>query len=142
MASAAEILPDGVEIGATALPDELFGLPVTVIGDHALAPAGYRTDGEEVMITCGPLPADAEWNNRKIQQLTLPRHTKQIMNYAMMSCDNLRVLNLHDGIQSWYSGCLMNCHKLSTFILHEYQKSRAKLLNILTVLCRMNWMLP
>ena len=25
-----------------ALPEELFGLPVTVLGDHALAPTGTR----------------------------------------------------------------------------------------------------
>ena len=35
------------------LPDELFGLPITVLGDHALAPSGFFTDGEEVTVTCG-----------------------------------------------------------------------------------------
>ena len=51
------------------LPDELFGLPVTVLADHALAPNASAVAGEQVHITCG---REGEWDNRNLQDLTLP----------------------------------------------------------------------
>lgn len=111
-----------------ALPDELFGLPITVLGDHALAPSGFDTNGEEITITCGPLSADAEWNNRKLRELTLPSGLKQIMSYALMSCYGLRVLRLHDGIQSWHNGSLMNCHELNTFHITRVSQEQGETL--------------
>jgi len=113
------------------LPDELFGLPVTVLGDHALAPAGFSLDGEEITITCGVLAADAEWNNRKLRELTLPSGLKQVMSYALMSCDSLNVLRLHDGIQSWHNSCLMNCHKLNTFHITRVSERQGETLEYL-----------
>ena len=58
--------------GKAALPDELFGLPVTALGSHALTPGRSMPEGEEVLVTCGPLPAEPEWNNRRLRDLTLP----------------------------------------------------------------------
>jgi len=114
-----------------ALPDELFGLPVTVLGDHALAPAGFDTNGEEITVTCGPLAADAEWNNRNLRELTLPGPLKQVMSYALMSCDSLRILRLHDGIKSWHNGSLMNCHKLNTFHITRVSQEQGETLEYL-----------
>ena len=34
------------------LPERLSGLPVTALGDHALAP-GRPAEGEELLVTCG-----------------------------------------------------------------------------------------
>ena len=113
------------------LPDELFGLPVTVLGDHALAPNGFSTDGEEIIITCGVLTADAEWNNRKLRELTLPRQLKQVMRYAMMSCDSLRLLHMHDEIQSWHSGALMNCRELTKFHITRVSEKQGETLEYL-----------
>ena len=114
-----------------ALPDELFGLPVTVLGDHALAPSSFSTNGEEITITCGPLSADAEWNNRKLRELTLPSGLTQIMSYALMSCDELSVLRLHDGIQNWHNGALMNCHRLNTFHITRVSTEQGETLEYL-----------
>ena len=36
------------------LPERLAGLPVTALGDHALAPGGGReAEGEALLVTCG-----------------------------------------------------------------------------------------
>lgn len=114
-----------------ALPDELFGLPVTVLGDHAFAPTGFSIDGEEITITCGLLAADAEWNNRKLRELTLPRQLKRVMSYALMSCDSLRVLRMYDSIQSWHNGSLMNCHKLKIFHITRVSEKQGETLEYL-----------
>ena len=114
-----------------ALPDELFGLPVTVLGDHALAPGGFSSDGEQVTITCGVVAADAEWNNRKLRELTLPNRLKLVMRYALMSCDSLCVLRLHDGIESWHTGALMNCHKLNKFHITRVSEHQGETLEYL-----------
>lgn len=114
-----------------ALPDELFGLPVTVLGDHALAPRGFSLDGEEVTVTCGPVAADAEWNNRNLRELTLPRQLKWVMCYALMNCDSLHFLRLHDSIQSWHSGALMNCRKLNTFHITRVSENQGETLEYL-----------
>ena len=130
--------PDGITVLRAltcdikaALPDELFGLPITVLGDHALAPSGFAADGEEITVTCGPVSADAEWNNRKLQELTFPRQLKQVMSYALMSCDRLRVLRMHDGIQSWHNGCLMNCHELNRFYITRVSQKQGETLEYL-----------
>ena len=114
------------------LPDELFGLPITVLGDHALAPSGFLTDGEEVTVTCGRIAEDAEWDNRNLQELTFPRHLKKIMRYALMNCFNLRVLRLHDSIQSWGSGALMNCRELLNFHITRVSKEQGETLEFIS----------
>ena len=98
-----------------ALPEELFGLPVTVLGDHALAPTAWPLDGEEVLVTCGRLGKDVEWNNHKLQELTLPRSLVRVRDYALLNCDGLHTLRLYDGIRYWSGGALMNCRMLNTF---------------------------
>ena len=96
-----------------ALPDTLLGLPVTALEDHALSPAAGEAAGEEVLVTCGPLPAEPEWNNRRLRDLALPAGLLRVGDYAFLNCDHLETLRLHDGIQRWGGGTLMNCRQLS-----------------------------
>lgn len=93
-----------------ALPDRLWGLPVTVLGDHALAPNARPVDGEQVRITCGR--EAEEWDNRNLTHLTLPAYLTDVENYALYGCRNLITLHLHDRIDRWGGGCLMNCRQL------------------------------
>ena len=69
-----------------SLPEELFGLPVTVLGDHALAPNAPAVPGEAVQVTCGPLPDENGWDNRRLRGLTLPRHRRRVGDYALLHC--------------------------------------------------------
>ncbi len=96
------------------LPETLFGLPVTVLGDHALAPTARPVQGEEVRIVSGK---EGEWTNRDLQALTLPSCMTAVHNYALYGCRSLRVLHLHDRIGHWGVDCLMNCHGLRTIYL-------------------------
>lgn len=91
------------------LPDELFGLPVTVLGDHALAPGAKPAEGETLRITCG---REGEWDNRQLQELALPRHLTDVENYAFYGCRSLHTLRLHDRADRWGGYCLMNCREL------------------------------
>ena len=61
---------------AAALPETLWGLPVTALGDHALAPGAGPVPGQEVLVSCGPLPPDAQWDNRNLQDM-MPCSTVQ-----------------------------------------------------------------
>ena len=100
-----------------ALPEELFGLPVTVLGDHALSPTAWPEEGEEVLVTCGRLGPDTEWNNRNLRDLTLPKSLYRIRDYALLNCDGLHTLRLHDSVRYWSGGALMNCRSLSRFYI-------------------------
>ena len=35
------------------LPETLYGLPVTALGDHALSPTAASAEGEDLLVTCG-----------------------------------------------------------------------------------------
>lgn len=96
-----------------SLPDSLFGLPVTALGDHALCPASAPVEGEEVQITCG-LP-DGDFDNCRLQELVLPAGLSRVGDYAFLNCRKLTTLHLHDRIAVWGGGVLMNCQSLSTF---------------------------
>ncbi len=101
---------------AAALPDTLWGLPVTALGDHALAPGAAAVPGEAVEITCGA-PAGAEWDNRRLEALTLPPALERIGDYAFLNCAALERLDLYDTIRQWGGGALMNCRSLRIFRL-------------------------
>ena len=98
-----------------ALPEELWGLPVKGLGDHALAPDAAETAGETVRITCGAPGDEAAWDNRRLEELTLPSTLERIGDYAFLNCGGLRTLALHDSILQWGGGALMNCRRLDTF---------------------------
>lgn len=91
------------------LPDELLGLPVTVLGDRALAPSAAPVAGEQVLITCG---REGDWDNRNLEDLTLPAFLTDVENYALYGCRSLHTLRLHDRVERWGGYCFMNCRAL------------------------------
>ena len=82
-----------------ALPEKLWGLPVTALGDHALAPNAPAVPGEMVQVTCGPLPGEDGWDNHGLKELTLPRYLERVGDYALLNCDGLHTLYRIGGIQ-------------------------------------------
>ena len=99
------------------LPETLYGLPVTALGDHALSPTAASVEGEDLLVTCGAGTDPGTWSNRDLEDLTLPRPLERVGDYALMNCGGLRTLRLHDGIGQWGGGVLMNCRRLATFHL-------------------------
>ena len=99
---------------SAALPETLWGLPVTALGDHALAPGAGPVPGQEVRVACGPLPPDAQWDNRNLRELTLPASLERAGNYALFNCAELKTLRLGDGVKHWGGGAIMNCRRLDT----------------------------
>ena len=99
------------------LPDALFGLPVVALGDRAMAPEDGRLspEGEAVRVTCGS--GDGEWDNRRMESLTLPPPLERVGNYALLNCTGLKTLRFHDNVSSWGGGALMNCRSLYAFHL-------------------------
>lgn len=100
---------------SAALPEELWGLPVTALGNHALAPNAGEVSGEEVLVTCGPAAAEAAWDNRGLRTLALPAALRQVGDYALFNCAGLKTLCLGDGVRRWGGGAIMNCRLLDTF---------------------------
>ena len=96
------------------LPETLFGLPVTALGDHALSPSAGKTEGEQVLVTCGRPPEEAAWDNRRLRSLALPPRLGRVGEYAFFNCGALKTLELYDGIGFWGGGALMNCRSLDT----------------------------
>ncbi len=95
-----------------ALPEELFGLPVTALADHALCPTARPVEGEEVLVTCGLVRPDAAWDNREVEELSLPSTLRRVGNYAFLNCRSLQLLRLYDGIRFWGASAFMNCRLL------------------------------
>lgn len=113
---------DGVAIlravtceSAAVLPEALWDLPVTALGDHALAPGAGPVPGREVLVSCGPVPSDARWDNRNLRDLTLPASLKQVGDYALFNCAELKALRLGGSAVRWGGGAIMNCRRLDTF---------------------------
>ena len=98
-----------------ALPRELFGLPVTALAHHALAPNRAVPVGEQVQITCGPVTG--EWSNAGLEELHLPDTLLRADDYAFYNCGKLKTLYLSDSLCRWGGGALMNCRELNTFHL-------------------------
>lgn len=96
------------------LPDTLFDLPVTVLGDRALAPTAKPVEGEEVLMVSG---REGEWSNRELRELTLPSGLREVHAYAFYGCRALHTLHLHDNINRWGVDCFMNCHQLRQLYL-------------------------
>lgn len=103
------------------LPDELFGLPVTSLSDRALAYGAASVRGEEVTVLGGAESAD--WDNRNIRTLTLPRALRTIGDYAFMNLRRMETLHFYDAVQSIGSASFMNCRLFSgmelTRLSHE-----------------------
>lgn len=102
------------------LPDKLFDLPVTVLGDRALAPDRQSVApavGETLLVTCGIPDEAAEWDNRNLQDLTLPKTLSAIGDYALLNCSSLKTLRIYDGVIHWGGCILMNCRCLGSLRL-------------------------
>lgn len=102
-----------------ALPEELLGLPVIALGDHALCPTAQPVAGEEVQVTCGLVRPDAQWDNREVEEVTLPASLRRVGNYAFMNCRGLRCIRLYDSIRFWGGSAFMNCRVLDTLYLQR-----------------------
>ena len=99
-----------------ALPEELFGLPVRFLADHALTPGRPAPEGERVRVTCGTDTAEA-WDNSALADLHLPDALEGVGDYAFYNCSALKTLRLRDTVRHWGGGALMNCRVLDTFHL-------------------------
>lgn len=100
-----------------ALPEELFGLPVTALGGHALTPGHRPPEGEEVLVTCGPAGEAETWDNSGLEDLRLPDRLVRVGDYGFFNCTGLKTLRLRDTVRYWGGGALMNCRGLDTFHL-------------------------
>ena len=99
------------------LPDELFGLPVTALLDHALAAGGSPTSGDEVRVLGGEESGD--WDNRNITALSLPRFLQQIGSYAFMNLRSMETLRFFDDLCSIGSASFMNCRSFTRLELRR-----------------------
>lgn len=115
------LLRAGTPDARAILPEELLGLPVTALGDRALAPdrqtAPLPAGAETLQITCIPPEDGAAWDNRSLRDLTLPQTLKAVGDYALLNCSALSTLRIHDGVSRWGGGALMNCRSLDTLHL-------------------------
>ena len=93
-----------------ALPDTLWGLPVTALGPRALSPDAADIPGERVEITCGP--GTGAWDNQALTELQFPSGLREIGDYALYNCRALETLRLWDGVTRWGNGVLVNCRSL------------------------------
>ena len=93
------------------LPDELFGLPVTALLDHALAAGAAPVEGEELRVL-GSLESD-DWDNRNITDLSLPRFLRHIGSYAFMNLRSMETLRFFDDLCSIGSASFMNCRSFT-----------------------------
>ena len=93
------------------LPDELFGLPVRALQDHALAAGAMPAEGEELCVLGGA--EEEDWDNRNITELTLPRFLRHIGPYAFMNLRSMETLRFFDDLDSVGSAAFMNCRSFS-----------------------------
>lgn len=100
-----------------ALPDTLFGLPVTALGEHALAANAPAPEGEALSIIGAPAAGD--WDNQSLRELTLPQQLGRAGDYALMNCRALQTLRLSDRPIAWGTGALMNCRALDTLLIER-----------------------
>ena len=110
------------------LPDTLFDLPVTELGSYALSPMAKPVEGEEILVSRG---GDGEWDNRSLQDLTLPAALTEVKNFAFYGCRKLQTLHLHDGIDHWGNDCFMNCHRLSRLYLNRISEEQGASLSFI-----------
>ena len=90
------------------LPDELFGLPVTELGDRALAPTAPPADGDEVFVNCSA----QSFAGRDLRELTLPEGLEATGKYCFMNCRSLNKLIIGGKINSFGTGSFVNCRSL------------------------------
>ena len=99
------------------LPDELFGLPVTALPDHALAAGGTPMAGEEVRVLGAEESGD--WDNRNITELSLPRFLQHIGSYAFLNLRSMETLRFFDDLCSIGCASFMNCRSFTRLELRR-----------------------
>ncbi|MDO5444975.1 MAG: leucine-rich repeat domain-containing protein [Eubacteriales bacterium] len=109
-----------------ALPDSVFGLPVTCLADHAFAPSLPETEGEQVEIRHG-IPS-GPFDNGSLEELFLPDTIKRIESYAFMKCRELKSLHLWDEIEYFGSDIFMNCRSLSSVEINRSSEKQGEAL--------------
>lgn len=112
---------------AAVMPDELFGLPVRVLGDHALACSAAPAEGERVQMICG-VP-EGEFDNRCIESLTLPRQLREIGSYALLDCRSLCTLELNDCLSDIGVSVFMNCRSFDRLRIIREQDAQGPALS-------------
>jgi len=113
---------DGIEILRAitcdihaVFPEELFGLPVTVIGPRAMSVLAPPLEGETILVANSKRSEDAEWNNANIRELVIPRWVRRIGDYALLGCRSLEKLTVHDSVRQWGGDVFTNCRNLNAF---------------------------
>ena len=117
-----------------AIPDTVWGLPVTAIGHHAFTPGPRTAEGEQVRFTCGPETGQPD--NRSLRELTLPDTVTAIGDYALFRCAALEHLTMGDRMENWGGCVFMNCRVLSRFTLRLADDRAVTLCHILDELSR------
>lgn len=108
------------------LPEFLWDRPVTELGHHAFASGGQDTQGRMVHVARSSESGD-EPDHRKIRRITLPETLRTVGSYAFYNCDHLEELRLTDRTEDWGVSTLMNCRRLSRFVI-TLSDSRAGIL--------------
>ena len=112
-----------------AIPDTVWGLPVTALGHHALTPGPRTAEGEPVRFTCGP--ETGEPDNGRLRELTLPDTLTAIGDYALFRCAALEHLTMGDRVRSWGGCVFMNCRAVGRFTLRLSDDRAVTLCHIL-----------
>ncbi len=111
------------------IPDELLGLPVTSIGQHAFEPNFEAPAGEEIQII--GIPTEEEVNNRKIESISLPASIRELNSFAFHNCFGLKKISLHDSIDYFGASIFLNCTELHQIDITEGANNGSALFNIL-----------
>ena len=111
----------GVEITAVetadrrvVLPETVWGLPVTALGNRAFSLRPGAAAGERVRVVSGVEQAEGA-DAAGIVSVTLPDTLETVGDYAFYNCFALKELRLTDRTVRWGGGALMNCRSLDTF---------------------------
>lgn len=111
------------------LPETIWGLPVTAVGDHAFTPGHREAEGDLVRVICG-VPAGQDADNSRLASVALPRTLRTVGDYAFYNCAELARVCLTDTVESWGGSVFMNCRALSAFTL-RLEDGRARPLSYL-----------
>lgn len=117
--------------GNILLPDEIDGIPITVIAPYAFSSGEENpedlvwSDGEEIFSGEKKRLCETE-----VLEVRLPKGIREIGRYAFYRCRNLRKLTLSDGILEIGGGALNGCRGLREIELHLWNGEKSALKSI------------
>lgn len=127
------------------LPDTILGVPVTALGDYAMARRAPDLSGIRDLFTVHvgrgqPEPHDADG----IRQVTLPLHLQSLGDYAFYDCQALEQLDISPAMADVGSGAFLNCSHLHNVQLAVSPSGESCLRGVLRehhgeLLCRMHF---